>query len=154
MNATPMAAFPFRHPARLRAALIALAGALALAPACSHSLIGGDSKPNCAQLVARAFASPNVAVPGAFACLSPAVQAGGAKLSPPITNDASLAAFAATPPVFTAVQAKGSKFDTATQKLYYYFEFTPGPACWRAHLDSSGLVDSGAWKNGPCLPLP
>lgn len=154
MNATTLALLA-RDRNRVVAAVGALAFAALLATACTHSVLGGsESKPNCAQLVASAFASPNVPVAGAYACLAPTIQAEAAKLTPSVTDDASLAAYSATDPVLSAVTPKGAKFDSATSKLWYYFEFTPGPMCWRAHLDSSGHVDAGAWKNGSCLPLP
>jgi len=152
MNASPLALLA-RDRNRVVAAVGALALIVVLQAACSRP-VGGDNKPNCAQLVAQAFASPNVPVKGAYACLSPTIQAEAAKLTPSVTDDASLAAYSATDPILTAMTPKGVKFDSATKKLWYYFEFTPGPMCWRAHLDSSGHVDAGAWKNGPCLPLP
>jgi hypothetical protein len=156
MNATPLAAFPFRHPARVRAALIALALALVCGSGCAH-ILGGSSHsgpPRCADLVAHAFASPNVTVPGAYACFGPGIQTAAANLTPPVIDDASLAAYAATDPVFTAYASKGSKFDATAKKLYHYFEFTPGPMCWRVHLDAAGLIADGEWKHGSCLPLP
>lgn len=124
---------------------------------CSNPLTkiqAASGPPRCAELVARAFASPNVAVVGAYACFSPTVQAEARGLTPPIVDDVSFGAYSATDPVLTAYSYKGSKFDAATKRLWYYFEFTPGPLCWRAHVDSAGHVDVGQWKHGSCLPLP
>lgn len=67
----------------------------------------------CSDLVAEAMTSPNGTVVGAFACLTSRAVTEVAAANPPITDDVTLQAYAASKPVFTraayfgTVQAQG-----------------------------------------------
>lgn len=158
MNAKRLATLLVGDTPRLRIAALALAGAAFLATACSGP-VGTSSKPTaprCADLVAHAVTNqPPQPVKGSYTCLAPNVQAEGAALG--ITDDASLAAYEnSQTPVYTGYQYIGKSAPNLNNTpVYYYFELTPGPRCYRVSLDSHGLVDGGGFGPAKCpKPLP
>lgn len=87
------------------------------------------------------MASPGVAIPGSFACLSPSLAARSG-----MSGDQDMADFAAQPPVFTSYHYVGST------TLGYYFQMSgsDGPGCFRFHIDSAGLIDHWAYASVTC----
>lgn len=63
---------------------------------------GGPLAPSCAELLARAQASPNVPVKGAFACINANLRAQLPRdFGVAIASDADIATYAATDPTYT-----------------------------------------------------
>ena len=146
------------HRARLVSALGALAVVVGLAASCAgnpllHSRATAVPQiPRCADLVARAIASPNVVVAGAFNCFDSTNQAAFATNQPPVTDDQSLAVWAAEPPAYTHESYWGQGAVTHD----YYFNLTGQgvpPACLHVAIDSQGLVSGGGLINAPCPVL-
>ena len=140
---TPNRSLPVAWRKALSGTGAAVLGFMLLA-GCAGRTAPGDP-PRCADLVARSFSS-TTPVNGAFACLAPGLQQSARDAG--LNNDADLATLASQPPVYTSYQYKYKRIDAT--KMYYYFEFTPNPACLRLHVDTSGLVDDGQWNRGAC----
>jgi hypothetical protein len=140
-----------RHPA---APALAIAISMAaLVAACANPLAhSGAAKPvvpRCADLVAHAIASPQVAVPGSYECFNSTMAAQLAAYG--TTTDQDIAIAAAQPPVYTSYHYVGH-----TAAGWYFQMGGQGvTGCYRLHVDSNGLVDHGAFAPTKCpYPLP
>lgn len=103
--------------------------------------------PHCATVLAEQMSSPGVVVPGSYACLSASEQARAAGGG--IASDQDMAAVAAQSPQYTSYRYVGHTTNG------YYFQMSPGPGCYRFHVDAQGEVDAVAYGAVACpSPLP
>lgn len=94
---------------------------------------------------------PPQPVVGAFECFSPGLQSAAQQVG--ITDDASLAQYAASDPTYSAYRYVGQS-QGRPSRVYYYFEMTP-TRCFRQFLNADGLVDGGNWtRQGESCPHP